>query len=134
MPYFGAGLLGLGGAGRLQPVDVNDVALAFVDAIGNLKTIRKTYELGGAEQLSWPEMHKAIARAVVGKDRATLAIPMWCAKLLTTIVPQSFLPFNQDQVVMSQEDNTCDLTEFTQDFGWQPAGFESALGKYARLL
>jgi NADH dehydrogenase len=134
MPYFGAGLLGLGGAGRLQPVYVNDVARAFVDAIGNPKTNRKTYELGGAEQLSWPEMHKAVARAVVGKDRATLAIPVWYAKLIAAILPGAMLPFNRDQVIMSQEDNTCDLGEFSRDFGWGPVGFESALGEYGRLL
>jgi uncharacterized protein YbjT (DUF2867 family) len=134
MPYFGAGLLGLGGAGRLQPVYVRDVARAFVDAIGNLKTIRKTYELGGAEQLTWPEMHKAIARAVVGKNRATMAIPAWYAKLIAAILPRAMLPFNRDQVIMSQEDNTCDLAAFREDFGWGPVGFESALVEYAKSL
>jgi NADH dehydrogenase len=134
MPYFGAGLLGLGGAGRLQPVYVKDVARAFVDAIGNAKTIRKTYELGGAEQLTWPRMHKAIARAVVGKNRATMAIPAWYAKAIAAVLPRAMLPFNRDQVIMSQEDNTCDLTEFTRDFGWEPVGFESALGEYAKSL
>jgi uncharacterized protein YbjT (DUF2867 family) len=134
MPYFGAGIFGLGGAARLQPVYVKDVAKAFVDAIGNPKTICEAYELGGAEQLTWPQMHKAIARAVVGKNRATLAIPAWYAKLIAAIAPQSFLPFNRDQVIMSQEDNTCDLTKFQNDFGWEPVGFESALGEYAKSL
>ncbi len=134
MPYFGAGLLGLGGAGRLQPVYVKDVARAFVDAIGNIKTIGKTYELGGAEQMTWPEMHEAVARAVVGKKRASMAIPVWYAKTLAAVVPGSLLPFNRDQVIMSQEDNTCDLGEFRKDFGWEPAGFESVLDEYAKSL
>jgi uncharacterized protein YbjT (DUF2867 family) len=134
MPYFGAGILGLGGAGRLQPVYVKDVAKAFVDAIGNPKTICETYDLGGVEQLTWPQMHKAIARAVVGKNRATLAIPAWYVKLIAAVAPRSFLPFNRDQVMMSQENNTCDLTKFQNDFGWNTAGFESALGEYAKSL
>ncbi|HEX4054157.1 MAG TPA: complex I NDUFA9 subunit family protein [Tepidisphaeraceae bacterium] len=134
MPYFGAGMFGLGGAGRLQPVYVNDVARAFVDAIANSKTIGKTYELGGSEQLTWPQMHKAIARAIVGKNRLTMPIPVWYAKMLAAIVPGTLLPFNRDQVTMSQEDNTCDLTEFQNEFGWKPAPFEQALSEYARTM
>jgi len=134
MPYFGAGILGLGGAGRLQPVYVNDVARAFVDAIGNPKSIGRTYGLAGADQLTWPQMHKITARAITGKDRLTMAIPVWYAKLLAGIVPGSLLPFNRDQVIMSQEDNTCDTTDFERDFGWKPIGFEAALSGYARSL
>jgi NADH dehydrogenase len=134
MPYFGAGLLGLGGAGRLQPVYVKDVARAFVDAIVNPVTIGKTYELGGSEQMTWPEMHRALARAVIGKNRLTMAIPVWYAKALAAILPRSVLPFSRDQVIMSQEDNTCDLSGFEKDFGWKPAGFQKALGEYAGRL
>lgn len=134
MPYFGAGIFGLGGAGRLQPVYVNDVARAFVDAIANSRTVAKTYELGGSEQLTWPQMHKAVARAIVGKSRLTMAIPAWYAKMLAAIVPGSWLPFNRGQVMMSQEDNTCDLSEFQKDFGWKPAGFRQALGEYAGAM
>jgi NADH dehydrogenase len=43
MPYFGGGLLGRGGAGMLQPVYVNDVARAFVDALDNPKTVGEVY-------------------------------------------------------------------------------------------
>ena len=42
MPYFGSGLFGAGGAGRLQPVFVDDVARAFVDCLENGKTIGNT--------------------------------------------------------------------------------------------
>lgn len=134
MPYFGAGIFGLGGAGRLQPVYVNDVARAVVDAITNSRTIGKTYELGGSEQLTWPQMHKAAARAIIGTNRLTMPIPTWYAKMLAAIVPGSLLPFNRDQVIMSQEDNTCDLSEFQRDFGWVPARFEQALSEYAVMM
>jgi uncharacterized protein YbjT (DUF2867 family) len=131
MPYFGAGILGLGGAGMLQPVFVGDVARAFVEAIGNSKTIGRTYCLGGADQLTWPRMHQTAARAIVGKNRFVMAIPVWYAKLVAAVVPGKLLPFNRDQVIMSQEDNTCDLGEFERDFGWKPAGFEAGLTGYA---
>lgn len=130
MPYFGKGVLGLGGAGKLQPVYVGDVARAFVDALEKPQTVAKIYCLGGAEQLTWRQMHKIAARAIVGKDRLTMPIPVWYAKLLTRIVPASLLPFNRDQVIMSQEDNTCEMGEFERDFGWKPAGFGQMIGEY----
>src|SRR5947208_5167679 len=50
MPYFGAGALGTRGAGKLQPVYVNDVARALVDALSNPRTIGEVYLLGGADR------------------------------------------------------------------------------------
>ena len=134
MPYFGAGFLGLGGSGKIQPVYVNDVARAFVDALGNEKTIEKNYGVAGADVMTWPQMHKMVARAILGKNRLTAPIPAWYAKLLTKIVPASLLPFNYDQVIMSQEDNTCGMSEFERVFSWKPRGFESTLKQYASRL
>jgi NADH dehydrogenase len=134
MPYFGRGLLGLGGAGKLQPVFVGDVARAFVEAIGNSKSIGKEYVLAGAEVMTWPEMHEAVARVVVGKERVSMAIPVWYAKTLAAVVPGALLPFNRDQVLMSQEDNVGDISQFEQDFAWKPAGFEESLRGYADAL
>lgn len=134
MPYFGAGLLGRGGAGLLQPVHVKDVARAFVDALENPKTIREIYPLGGADRMTWPELHRTIARAIIGRRRWVMPIPVWKAKLLTHIVPAGLLPFNHDQVIMSQDDNTADLTKFKGDFGWEPRGFETSLREYAPQL
>ena len=79
-------------------------------------------------------MHKIAARAIVGKNRLAMAIPAWYAKMLAAIVPGSLLPFNRDQVIMSQEDNTCDTADFERDFGWKPVGFEAALSGYAKSL
>lgn len=134
MPYFGAGPLGRGGAGMLQPVYVQDVARAFVDALENPKTIGEVYLLGGADQLSWPAMHRTVSRHVVGKERLALAMPVWKAKLLASTPVARLAGFNWDQVVMSQEDNTCDLTKFVDDFGWAPRGFEQTLSEYASKL
>jgi hypothetical protein len=49
-------------------------------------------------------------------------------------VPRALLPFNRDQVIMSQEDNTCDLTKFKDHFGWEPRVFEASLREYAKTL
>lgn len=134
MPYFGAGLFGMGGAGKLQPVYVKDVARAFVDALEKPQTIGKTYELAGAQQMTWPEMHRISAEAIVGKRRWVMPLPVWKAKLLTHVIPASWLPFNRDQVIMSHEDNTADMRRFSEDFGWTPGGFEELVREYARDL
>ena len=134
MPYFGRGILGMGGAGKLQPVFVNDVARAFVDAMKNPRTIGEVYPIGGSQVITWPQMHRIVAQAVTGRKRAVIALPAWYAKLVAAITPAALLPFNRDQVIMSQEDSTCDTTKFTDDFGWEPRAFEETLNSYAAQL
>jgi nucleoside-diphosphate-sugar epimerase len=134
MPYFGRGPIGRGGAGKLQPVYVNDVARAFVDALTNPKSIGEVYLLGGPEEYTWPQLHRTSSTAIIGRRRAVLALPAWYAKFLTHIVPQRLLPFNRDQVIMSQEDNTADISKFVDHFGWKPRSFEQTLQGYAAQL
>lgn len=134
MPYFGRGMLGRKGAGKLQPVYVGDVAKAMVQALEKPQTIGEVYPIGGGEVMTWPQMHRTAAEAIVGKRRRAMAIPAWYAKLLTRIVPGRLLPFNRDQVIMSQEDITCDLTKFKDDFGWEPRGFAEVVRTYGRQL
>jgi hypothetical protein len=64
-----------------------------------------------------------------GKRKPTLAIPAWYAKTLTHVIPASLLPFTGDQVIMSLEDNVCDMHPFAADFGWEPGRFEETVGK-----
>ena len=134
MPYFGAGATGRGGAGMLQPVYVKDVARAFVDALEKPETVGEVYPLGGPERLTWPELHRVSSEAIVGRPRRSAAVPVWYAKLLTSVVPRRLLPFNRDQVIMSQEENTCDLSKFVDEFGWTPKPFEETVRSYAKEL
>ena len=75
-----------------------------------------------------------VAEAVVGHRRWVMPIPAWKARLLTRIVPAALLPFNRDQVIMSQEDNTADITKLRKDFGWDPKPFEPTLREYAKQI
>jgi NADH dehydrogenase len=134
MPYFGRGPFGTKGAGNLQPIFVGDVARAFVDALAKPQTIGEIYPLGGAEVVTWPQLHRLAAESIIGKRRAVMAVPTWYARLLTHIVPARLLPFNRDQVIMSQEDNTADMTKFKHDYGWEPQGIRDTLKAYAGQL
>lgn len=134
MPYFGAGLLGRRGAGLLQPIYVEEVARAFVDAIENEKSIDEIYPLAGPDRITWPQFYRLASQAIVGHPRLAAPIPAWFAKLLTHIVPAALLPFNHDQILMSQEDIIANTDKFISHFGWTPASFQSTLQSYASQL
>ena len=134
MPYFGKGLLGLGGAGLLQPVYVGDVARAFVDALSTPSTIGKTYDVVGPERFTWPELHAASSIELVGKRRLTAPLPAWFAKGLAGAGLGPLLDFSRDQVVMSQEDNTGDSKPLEADLGWKTRPFRETLRSYASQL
>ncbi len=134
MPYFGAGRFGAGGAGLLQPVFIDDVARAFVDALDKRKTAGQAYDLAGPDRLTWPELHRAVSTAVRGRAKRAIPIPAWYARAVAAVTPGSLLPFNRDQVIMSQEDNTADITPFVNAFGFTPAKFAPTLEAYKMKL
>lgn len=134
MPYFGGGPLGLSPPRLIQPIYVNDVARAFVEALTRPATIGQTYPLGGHDRLTWPQMHHIASRVFTGRQGRAVPIPAWYAKTLAGLLPQSLLPFTRDQVIMAQEDSVCDLTKFIADFGWKPGGLEETLNQYAATV
>ena len=134
MPYFGAGALGLGRKFEVQPVFVDDVARAVAESLTLPATIHQTICLGGPDRMTWPDMYRTAATAIVGRARPTLAIPAWYADLLTRVVPRPLLPFGRSEVRMSQEDNVCDPTPFASTFGWTPRPFGETLRGYAASL
>ena len=134
MPYFGRGLFGLGGAGRLQPVFVHDVSRAFVDAIEQPRTIGMTYDVVGPERFAWPQLHHTSAKALVGHRRLAAPLPAWFAKTLASMGFGPALKFSKDQVIMSQEDNTGDPGPLERDLGWKTKSFETALKEYVAQL
>jgi hypothetical protein len=61
-------------------------------------------------------------------------MPVWVARIVASILPARLLGFNRDQLIMSQEDNTTDITKLVDHFGWQPQPFGSSLESYASQL
>jgi nucleoside-diphosphate-sugar epimerase len=61
-------------------------------------------------------------------------MPVWKAKMLASIGVGPLMGFNRDQVIMSQEDNTADITKLVDAFGWTPQKFEESLSSYAKRL
>ncbi len=102
-------LLGSGSA-QMQPVWVEDVARCFLLALDKPETIGRTYELGGPDRLTFREILEAILEAR-NKRRLLLPIPFALLKpqaaLMERLLPTP--PLTNDQLIMAQEDNTCDI-------------------------
>lgn len=131
MPYFKGRRHG--GPPQIQPIFVKDVARAFVDALEKPNSIGEVYPIVGTQRFTWPEFYRTTSRIIRGRERMVTGIPVPVAKMMAKIGPPLF-PFNRDQVIMSQEDNTADMTKFKTDFGWEPRGFEETLADYKNQL
>ena len=139
MPYFGAGPLGRGPRRLIQPIYINDLAEAFARSLETERTVREVYPIGGPERMTWPEMLRTFRDAISpGSRKPAIAIPAWKAKAMATLAAAaslgSLLPFNVDQVIMSQEDSTCDTQRVAQHLGLELTSFQAAVDQYASRL
>lgn len=140
LPYFGRGLWGQRGTSLIQPVYIEDVVRAFVGAITTEESIGEVYALGGLDRLTWPEMLKLFRDNIPTgpKWRPVLGIPVWKALMITRAMALlglgHWLPFNYDQVIMSQEDSICELARIQSHFNFTVRPFADSLAEYAHRL
>jgi uncharacterized protein YbjT (DUF2867 family) len=95
-----------GGATKLQPVYVGDVATAVADVVDGKAKAGATYELGGPEVLSMREIMEVIL-ATTGRKRMLVSLPFGLAKLQALFL--QFAPgplrLTADQVELLRRDN-----------------------------
>lgn len=130
LPVIGSGRT------RYQPVAVEVVARAFVNALTKTETVGQTYDLGGPDTLTLPEMLRDILQQC-GRRRLLLRIPVglaWCqATALEWLWPallRQAPPLNRDQVRMLQEDNTGDASKAEAVLDLPRIGFREGIAKY----
>ena len=95
-----------GGATKLQPVYVGDVATAVADAVDGKTKAGATYELGGPEVLSMREIMEIIL-SITERDRMLVSLPFGIAKLQALFLqfaPGAF-KLTPDQVELLRSDN-----------------------------
>jgi uncharacterized protein YbjT (DUF2867 family) len=95
-----------GGANRLQPVYVGDVAAAVADAVDGKTAAGSVYELGGPEVLTMREIMEIILE-ITDRKRMLLSLPVGLARaqaLFLQFAPGMF-KLTPDQVAMLQSDN-----------------------------
>lgn len=113
---------------RLQPVAVENVATAFVNALGSRRHSGKTYCVGGPETHSYVEILDMLSRAIGKKPRPKLYQPIWGMRpLVSLLAPTGILPITPAQLELLIGGNTCDSNQFQEDFEIQltPFGPES---------
>ncbi|MEA3278099.1 MAG: complex I NDUFA9 subunit family protein [Pseudomonadota bacterium] len=99
VPLFGTGQT------RLQPVYVEDVAVAVAACLRDAASVGKTYELGGAEVRTYREILQQVLRHR-GRRRALLPVPFVIWDMLASglsILPAP--PVTRDQIVLMRQDN-----------------------------
>ena len=95
----------IAGNTRFQPVFVMDVAAAVVAALNSPAAAGRTYELGGADVLSFRAI-LAMINAETRQQRRLLEVPGWIAALMAKlgdVLP--FMPMTSDQLAMLGKEN-----------------------------
>jgi uncharacterized protein YbjT (DUF2867 family) len=95
-----------GGATKMQPVYVGDVATAVADAVDGKTKAGSVYELGGPEVLSMREIMEVIL-ATIERQRVLVSLPFWLAKLQALFLQFAPAPLQltPDQVELLRSDN-----------------------------
>jgi NADH dehydrogenase len=131
LAVIGAGLQ------RLQPVYVDDLARLMADALERPQTVGQSYEVGGAQVVTYRELLDAIARAVRGRPRRKLRVPVFAAVLGAAVLEFVLKrpPFTREQLRMLLAGSVCESLEpLERDFGFRPRGFDETLALYAKEL
>ena len=118
---------------KFQPILVDDVADAIVQAIELKNNEGKIYEIGGPKVISFGDMVKSILKTI-NKKRLVVPMPMPIAKIQSTIT--DLLPFppilTKDQCeILSEADNVVSNNHFTlKDLDIDPVDVEEEMKKW----
>jgi NADH dehydrogenase len=123
-PLFHEGLLpNKAGLFELAPVSIEDVAKAFVLALGESRTESQTYSLCGPERLSWKAILATIA-AATGRTKLMVPAPVLAIKAAAGLLDRfPWFPISRDQIQMLMEGNVCSENDSFARLGWAPIRF-----------
>ena len=118
---------------KFQPILVDDVADAIVQAIELKDNEGKIYEIGGPKVISFGDMVKSILKTI-NKKRFVVPMPMPIAKIQSTIT--DLLPFppilTKDQCeILSEADNVVSNNNLNlKDLDIEPSNVEEEMKKW----
>ncbi len=111
LPVFGDGSY------RMQPIAVEEVAAAFVQALTLEAAAGQTYCVAGLEAYPYTEILDRITRGLGLEPKPKLNNPLWLVRpAVHTLGKFGLLPISPDQFEMLVEGNTCDSAAFYRDF------------------
>jgi nucleoside-diphosphate-sugar epimerase len=111
--------------GLRQPIYVDDVATASIQAARSPQAVNRSYNLSGGEVLSYREMIVRIFRAMNLKPRL-VTVPIWVFNLalaLLRLLPR-YRNWNSEMVQRMSLDMVFDHKDASRDFGFDPRPFE----------
>ena len=118
---------------KFQPILVNDVASAIVQAIETKDNEEKIYEIGGPKVISFGDMVKSILKTI-NKKRFVVQMPMPIAKFQSTITDLLPIPpiLTKDQCeILSETDNVVSNNHLTlKDLDINPSDVEEEMKKW----
>lgn len=124
-----------GASTKFQPIYVEDVAQAFVNALDNPATLHKTYALAGAQTYTLKELVQFSALVATGKSRPVLPLPLALGKLQAfclEMLPGTPL-MSRDNVDSLKADNVA-ASPIAPELGIAPAALEPIAAQYLRGL
>ncbi len=111
------------GSSLLQPIAVEQVARAFVGALGLPEAVGRSYDLCGTERLTLHEVIRTLLEAE-GRRRCLFRVPMGVARAWAGVLEATFPPilrrappFSRDQLLMLEEGNIGDGGPADRAFG-----------------
>ena len=118
---------------KFQPILVDDVVDAIVQAIEIKANEGKIYEIGGPKVISFGDMVKSILKTI-NKKRFVVPMPMPIAKIQSTITDLLPIPpiLTKDQCeILSEADNVVSNNHLTlKDLDINPADVEEEMKKW----
>ena len=118
------------GSGRqkLQPVPVAQVAEGFARALALEASVKHTYDVGGPDAVSMVELLDAIAAALSRRRPLKVHVPVGLVRPVTRLLYRlPGYPLTPDQLLMLEEDNTCDPSAFYSTFALTPVPLAAGL-------
>lgn len=117
---------------KFQPIVVNDVATAIVEAIEIKKNEGQIYEIGGPKIISFGDMVKSILNTI-GKKRLVFDLPMPLARIqasLFSLMPKPLLTKDQLEI-LNEADNIVSFNHLTlKDLNIKPEDVEQSMSKW----
>jgi len=116
------------GRQRLQPVPVAHVAQGFVRALALDASVKHTYDVGGPEPVTMVDLLDRVA-AAMGRRRPLKAhAPLGLVRAATSVLHRfPGYPLTPDQLLMLEEENTCEPGAFYETFGLVPVPLSTGL-------
>lgn len=125
-PVFG------NGENLMQPVYINDVIEAIISALNTPGTIRKSYDIGGRDAITYNDLIDTTALKL-GKKIKKLHLPMGPSLWLARVAKGRF-PVSEEQILRLNENKDVEISAASCDFGYKPISFNEGVEKEVDLF